>query len=180
MQFLKQSNLLVALNGDQNSFLYSLESNNGMVSGLKLVESHALYLDEVIDMKFINENREAIMCSNSESIKLFNLETGNCEFYPGHTDIVLTLDKFEVKAGEGWILTGSKDTQIRLWKYDSKAALFEKVKCVAVFKGHNKNICSVHFAPKKGYQFVSSSQDNTIKVWNIKDIMASYDGSQEI
>lgn len=39
---------------------------------------------------------------------------------------------------------------MRLWKYDSKAQPFEKIKCVAVFKGHNKNICSVHFAPKKG------------------------------
>ena len=110
MQYLKQSNSIVAINGDQNAFLYNIESKNGMVSGLKLVESHALYLDEVIDMKFINENREAILCSNSESIKLFNLESGNCEFYPGHTDIVLTLDKFEDKAGEGWILTGAKDS----------------------------------------------------------------------
>lgn len=126
-------------------------------------------------MKFINENKEAILCSNSESIKLMDLESGNCEFYPGHTDIILTLDKFGEE--EGWILSGAKDSQMRLWKYDSKAKPFEKIKCVAVFKGHNKNICSVHFSPKKGNQFVSASQDNTIKVWDIKDLMAQYDGS---
>ena len=108
MQYLKNSNILLAINGDQNAFLYSLESDKGMVSHLKLVESHALYLDEVIDMKFINENKEAILSSNSESIKLFKLETAFCEFYPGHTDIVLTLDKYgEV---EGWILSGAKDS----------------------------------------------------------------------
>ena len=69
---------------------------------------------------------------------------------------------------------------MRLWKYHSKAQPFEKNKCVAVFKGHNKNICSVHFAPKKGNQFVSSSQDNTIKVWDIKDLIAEYDGTGEV
>lgn len=69
---------------------------------------------------------------------------------------------------------------MRLWKYDSKANPFEKIKCVAVFKGHNKNICSVHFAPKRGNQFVSASQDNTIKVWDLKDIIENYNGSGEV
>jgi WD40 repeat protein len=146
---LKNSNIILAVNGDQNAFLYSIEQAKGMASHLQLVESHALYLDEVIDMKFLNENKEAILCSNSESIKLMNLQTGNCEFYPGHSDIVLTLDKFG--KDKGWILSGAKDSQIRLWKFDCNEAPNKKIVCVAVFKGHNQNICSVHFAPKKGH-----------------------------
>ena len=103
----------MAVNGDQNCFLYEVENEGKFVGSLKLKESHALYLDEVIDMKFLNENKEAVLCSNSETLKLFNLESGNCEFYPGHTDIVLTLDKFssvDEGAGTGWILSGAKDS----------------------------------------------------------------------
>lgn len=51
---------------------------------------------------------------------------------------------------------------------------------MALFKGHTKNICSVNFAPKKGYQFVSASQDNTIKVWNIKGIVQGYEENDEV
>lgn len=37
-----------------------------------------------------------------------------------------------------------------------------------MFKGHNENVASVCFAPKKSNFFVSASQDNTIKVWDIQ------------
>ena len=36
-----------------------------------------------------------------------------------------------------------------------------------MFSGHNENVSSVCFAPKKGNFFVSASQDNTIKVWDL-------------
>lgn len=152
MEYLKNSNTVVAINGDQNAFLYEIVTDSGVFISLKLIESHTLYLDEIIDMKFINQNKEAILCSNSESIKLFNFETGSCELYPGHTDIVISVDKFQDPEDpeRGWVLSGSKDQNVRLWRYDSSADPFKKIKCVAVFKGHNKNICSVNFAPKKG------------------------------
>jgi U3 small nucleolar RNA-associated protein 13 len=36
-----------------------------------------LYLDEVIDVKFIGPtNTHALVCTNSESLKLLNLATG--------------------------------------------------------------------------------------------------------
>jgi WD40 repeat protein len=39
-----------------------------------------------------------------------------------------------------------------------------------VFKGHTETICCVSIAPKHGGMFVSAGQDNTIKVWDIKQI----------
>ena len=54
MQYLKNANLLVAVNGDQNAFVYRVVSSNNQVDRLELVEARCLYLDEIIDVKFIN------------------------------------------------------------------------------------------------------------------------------
>ena len=60
---------------------------------LEKIDSRCLYLDEVIDVKFISaKSKYAVLCSNSESLKLLNMENGMIELYMGHTDIVLTLD----------------------------------------------------------------------------------------
>lgn len=67
---MKNTNIILAINGDQNAFLYAVETDHGQVCGLKLIETHSLYLDEIIDIKFINENKNAILCSNSETLKL--------------------------------------------------------------------------------------------------------------
>ena len=40
---------------------------------------------------------------------------------------------------------------------------------MASFEGHNENISSVCFAPKKCLYFASASQDNTLKVWKVPD-----------
>lgn len=84
---------------------------------LRKVASKCLYLDEVIDIKFIKEQgREsqfAVMCSNSETLKLYNMQSGDVELYPGHTDIILCIDTHT--SNESLILTGGKDNQIRLW-----------------------------------------------------------------
>jgi len=48
-------------------------------------------------------------------------------------------------------LSGSKDNTIRLWKLE------DSLKCLALFKGHNENVASVCFAPKKANFFVSAS-----------------------
>lgn len=113
MEYLKSQNTILAVNGDQNAFLYQIDLDKSeRVQGLTLLESHSLYLDEIIDLKFINQNKEAVLCSNSESIKLFNLETSTCELYPGHTDIVISVDKFSDQddSSRGWVLSGAKDS----------------------------------------------------------------------
>ena len=71
-------------------------------------------------------------------------------------------------------LSGSKDNTIRLWKFE------ESLKCLAVFKGHNENVASVCFGPKKANFFVSASQDNTIKVWDIQQFKEGQSESIEI
>ena len=149
--------------------------HNGTFLNLQLDWSSCLYMDEIIDSKFINGSKHAILCSNSETLKLMELSSGKSEIYPGHTDIIISLDIFKTSSVEdseqGFIVSGAKDNEIRLWSYDFTQSVYNRVKCLAIYQGHTQNICSVHFAPKKGYQFVSSSQDNTIKVWNCKQFV---------
>ena len=81
-----------------------------------------------------------------------DLEQGSTEMYIGHTDIIISLD-----VHQGLIVTGAKDNESRLWKYDPEGDMFKKIRCIAVFKGHTQNISSVNFAPKRGQSFVSCS-----------------------
>ena len=80
-------------------------------------------MDEIIDAKFINGSDYAIMCSNSETLKLMELKNGKTEIYPGHKDIIISLDIFKTSKSDdefehGFILSGAKDNEIRLWRYD--------------------------------------------------------------
>lgn len=165
------------MNGDQNLFVYKLVQKNSKFSRLDLQWSNCLFMDEIIDAKFINGNKYALMCSNSETLKLMNLANGQTEIYPGHSDIIISLDVFctnkhdVTKAEKGYIISGGKDNLIRLWGYDFNKAIFSRIECLAVYEGHTHNISSVHFAPKRGKQFVSSSVDNTIKVWSCEQFM---------
>jgi U3 small nucleolar RNA-associated protein 13 len=83
---------------------------------IKKVGSKCLYLDEVIDIKvFKPENQYALMCSNSETLKLLCVESGEVELYTGHDDLILCLDISEVNQ---MCLSGAKDNTIKMWKYD--------------------------------------------------------------
>ena len=61
----------------------------------------------MIDVKFIKPDNEfALLSSNSESLKLLEFATNKVELYPGHSDIILTVDVLPAKQ---LCLTGSKD-----------------------------------------------------------------------
>jgi len=73
-------------------FVYDItkSSKKGDIS-LQKVNSKCLFLDEIIDIKFISKDR-VLVCSNNEYLKLLDLNTGDMELYEGHTDIILCLD----------------------------------------------------------------------------------------
>jgi len=77
-------------------------------------------LDEVIDVRFISRHSKfALLCSNSETIKLLNMETRQIELYTGHTDIVLCLDVYDQGKDQALFLSGAKDNTIKLWAFDA-------------------------------------------------------------
>ena len=148
---------LFAVNQDQNLFAYDLKLKKTAVK-LQKVASKCLFLDEVIDIKFMKqisaeghptESEYAIMCSNSETLKLYNMATGDVELYHGHSDIILCIDTHARPGSSTLILTGAKDNQVRLWSFDPNQPFQCKLTCIAVFKGHTENISGVCFAPKR-------------------------------
>jgi len=73
---------LISVNMDQNMFIYDIReeklTKGSLHKRLSLVKSGSLclYLDEVIDVKFISEkSRYALLCSNSETLKLLDMES---------------------------------------------------------------------------------------------------------
>lgn len=76
---------LYTLNLDQNLFVHEVmqrETNQKQKLVLTKSLSRCFYLDEVIDLKFFKpDNKFALMCSNSETLKLLNLSTGTIELY---------------------------------------------------------------------------------------------------
>lgn len=131
---------------------------------------NCLYLDEIIDVRLLKDESEdqptkAVICSNNEYLKVVDLATGKVHQSPkdnSHSDIILCVD-----AARDLFVTGSKDNSIRLWRYTAQEGGNSVLTCLAVFTGHNENVASVCFAPKRNNFFVSASQDNTIKVWDI-------------
>ena len=65
---------VLALNADQNLLTYDVHKSK---NGVKLVKtaSRCLFLDEVIDLKFISKDF-ALLCTNSETLKLLHLGSG--------------------------------------------------------------------------------------------------------
>jgi len=76
--------------------------------------------------------------------------------YVGHRDGVTSIVFDE---GGGRILTGSFDTDVRIWEIDTGRAL-------NVFSGHNDRVVSVQFVPQTNF-VISGSNDRSLRLWNI-------------
>jgi hypothetical protein len=85
---------VVSVNVDQNVFIYDLVENLKKKSkgvSLKKIESRCLFLDEIIDLKFMNDTH-ILLASNNEYIKLVCLADNAIEIYKGHTNVILGID----------------------------------------------------------------------------------------
>lgn len=50
------------------------------------------YTDEVLDLQFMGDNdSHLVMATNSEHLKVFDIDTWDCQILYGHTDIVLSV-----------------------------------------------------------------------------------------
>ena len=80
------------------------------------------------------------VATNSNIVKVFDVNTWDCQVLTGHTDIVLCLDVY--KHGS-LLVTSSKDNSVRLWCMlpDSK-----QMHCIAVGNGHTRDVAAVAFA----------------------------------
>ena len=137
---------------------------------------------EILDAQLFNSNENLLaLATNSEFIKIYDLNTWNCKMLKGHQDLVICLSVFEGKlSSEGtdqvdYFASSSKDSTIRLWRVSRKAGEELKYECLTTGVGHTQDVGALAFS-RCGLEFlVSGSIDTTIKLWRLvnKDAQVS-------
>jgi U3 small nucleolar RNA-associated protein 13 len=118
---------------------------------LKVQQEICGYFDEIYDLRCSDDGKHVAIASNSELLKVLDVEKRTIRSLEGHTDFVLCIDIL----GD-LIVSGSKDNTVRLWKDCS---------LIATYAGHTSAVTGVALSKKKFV--VSGSKDQTLKVWAI-------------
>ncbi|KAK9173204.1 WD40-repeat-containing protein [Cryptosporidium meleagridis] len=118
----------------------------------------------------ISESLSCVILDSTETPQIMSLN--KYPFYKstliGHTSTVLTMD---ISKCSNVIATGSKDETIRVWSTYSQ-------ECLSVLTGHTSLITALSFQKKPfirgntSFYLFSASNDNTLKAWNIANIMS--------
>lgn len=126
---------------------------------------------EILDIQYCNlkENLLAV-ATNSEFLKIYDLNTWDCKLLKGHTDLVICLSSFTDKhSNKSYLASSSKDNTIRLWRIEDSLEengnyTFE---CISVLHGHTQDVGALCFSRLSLEFLVSASIDTTIKHWKI-------------
>ncbi|XP_064376115.1 transducin beta-like protein 3 isoform X2 [Dromaius novaehollandiae] len=153
-------NEVVTVSMEHNIVLYDAPT-------LQLRKQFAGYNDEVLDVKFLGPaDSHIVVATNSPQLKVFELATSHCQILYGHTETILALDVFR----KGLMFVScAKDKSLRVWRMNKEG----KVICVAQGLGHAHGVGAVSCSRLKESFVVTSSQDCTIKVWNIPESLTS-------
>lgn len=148
---------------DQSLVKISLDFDNQKVDVLgRIAGNHGI----IADIKYVGENFDFVaLATNSPGLRIVDVKRPMdlilCE---GHTDILNVVD---VTIDGKWLATGSKDSDVRLWKFDTETTMF---KPYAIFKGHIGSITALGL-PRTPQEFpkfiISCSTDLTIKKWKV-------------
>ncbi|BFZ62725.1 U3 small nucleolar RNA-associated protein 13 [Saitoella coloradoensis] len=158
--------LFLSVLTDENLIIHSTSDKTLPV--LKRIAGHH---DEVIDCTYLGENDTHLaIATNSDEVRIINTDGFDTGALHGHKDIVICLDRdFE----GGWLATGAKDNEARLWRIDLNNADPEKrFECFATFTGHAESIGAIALprTPTNGAPpkfLLTGSQDRTIKRWEV-------------
>ncbi|KAI8354162.1 WD40-repeat-containing domain protein [Blakeslea trispora] len=161
--YIEKTQTLAAITNDQNILMYSLEHK------LERIKQIVGYNDEVVDIAYLGENDTHLAAAtNSAQLRIYNVETQDCDLLYGHDDMILSIDKSK----DGMLIaTASKDKTARLWKIDldnpDKSMRFLGA---GICIGHTESVGAVALSRKSKSFMITGSQDRTIKYWNLRDL----------
>ncbi|KAJ3016175.1 UNVERIFIED_CONTAM: Transducin (beta)-like 3 [Siphonaria sp. JEL0065] len=163
------SDILLLEGGDKHEIIAVTSDHNFLFYDMinELTRSHQIvgYNEEIVDLAFVSPQETLLaVASNSEQIKIMDLESSNCDILYGHSNVVVCLDKSK----DGTLLaSGSKDNTSLIWQYSEDTKRFTQIgSCV----GHTEAVGSVAFSRKTNSFLISGSQDRTIKFWDISKL----------
>ncbi|KFV15910.1 Transducin beta-like 3, partial [Pterocles gutturalis] len=158
--FVPARNEIVTVSVEHNIVFYDAQT-------LQLRKQLAGYNDEVLDVKFLGPgDSHIVVATNSPQLKVFDLATSHCQILYGHTETILALDVFR----KGLMFVScAKDKSLRVWRMSKDGS----VSCVAQGLGHAHGVGAVSCSRLKESFVVTSSQDCTIKIWNIPESITS-------
>ncbi|GAN02172.1 conserved hypothetical protein [Mucor ambiguus] len=161
--YIQKTQTLAAITNDQNILMYSLEHK------LERTKQIVGYNDEVVDVAYLGDNDTHLAAAtNSAQLRVYNVETQDCDLLYGHDDMIISLDRS--KDGT-LVVTASKDKTARLWKIDlDNPDHKERFKSAGVCIGHTESVGAVALSRKSNSFMITGSQDRTIKYWNLRDL----------
>ncbi|MCZ8305870.1 MAG: hypothetical protein O9336_04045 [Microcystis sp. LE19-98.1E] len=114
--------------------------------------------DFVQSVNFSPDGKTLVSSSGDNTIKLWNVETGQeIRTLKGHDRAVWSVN---FSPDGKTLVSGRWDSTIKLWNVETG-------KEIRTLKGHDNFVQSVNFSPD-GKTLVSSSSDKTIKLWNVE------------
>ncbi|XP_074294181.1 protein TORMOZ EMBRYO DEFECTIVE-like [Silene latifolia] len=161
---------LLCITADQQFLFYSPLKHSEKILHLSLTKRLIGYNEVIVDMKFVGEDENLLaVATNIEQVHVYDMASMSCSYVlAGHSKIVLCLDTCIGSSGSTYIVTGSKDKDVRLWDSETR-------KCVGVGIGHLKAVGAVAFSKKQRNFFVSGSRDKTLKVWSFEGLISDSD-----
>ncbi|KAI9499124.1 WD40-repeat-containing domain protein [Zychaea mexicana] len=159
-----KSQLLAAVTNDQNVLIYSIPQQ------LDRIKQIVGYNDQIVDIAYLGPDETHLgAVTNSQVLRVYNVETQDCELLYGHQDMIICVDRSRV---DGTLfVTGAKDRTARLWKMElDQDSNKYKYECIGVCVGHTEAIGAVALPNKSTNFLLTGGQDRTVKYWHLQDL----------
>jgi WD40 repeat protein/predicted Ser/Thr protein kinase len=126
------------------------------------------HTDFVWSGAFSPDSRRLASCSKDRTVRLWEIETGECRVLRGHTDEVYAA-AFHPDGTR--LATAGRDRAVWLWD-------LERGEEVARLPGHTDYVWSLAFSPD-GKTLVSGSGDKTVRLWDTAPLKTRYQARRE-
>ena len=123
-------------------------------SCLKTLEGHS---KEVYAVSITPDGRRAVSGGVDKTVRVWNLETGECEVLEGHTS---GIEAVSITSDGRRAVSGSYDDTVRVWDVETR-------ECEGVLGGHISWNSAISIT-MDGKRAVSGGSDNTVWVWDLE------------
>ena len=150
-----------------------LESNIFILSSITGNRTSILsgHTDTVSSLAFSSDGNSLVSGGYDKTVKLWDTQTGGLiSTLLGHSSSVSSVS---ISSDLAVIASGSWDGIVRLW--DARTGL-----CFHAAQVHNRRVTAVSFSPAHPRNFISASEDGTMKRWDTdgRQFGPAYDGYQ--